>query len=323
MDAAPDAVLTWDRGQLQAECERAAVVRQGVEAYLGRSVFAPTGSVVVRVRLSRGDGPGARVIATVTKETPDGKVWGERSVSAEAGCESLDEPLTLVVALMVDTVDAPVTAEAEPEPVAPPPTPSSPPPAPEPAAEGEIITAPSLEQGPATASHWAFFGFGIANMGAEPEVATGGGLAVWYKPKRFWGIGLEGEALAPQRSAIESGSLAISVATLSADLCPLQDTEDHAWWSLCASGRVARVHAKSRRLLEAVESTQLVVMPGLAARAAYVVGKRFLVGGGLQASFPVSPDRYVYRDSLGGIHQAFELSPLVLSVNFGLGLIVN
>jgi hypothetical protein len=321
MDAAPQAVLTWDRGQLQAECERAAVVRQGVEAYLGRSVFAATGDVVVRVRLARGDEAGARVVATVTKETRDGKVWGERSVSGDAGCESLDEPLTLVVALMVDTVEAPVTAETESEPAASP-SPSPPPPA-EPAHDGEIITAPSLEQESPSASHWAFFGFGTANMGAEPAVAWGGGLALSYKPRHFWGIGLEGEALAAQRSTLESGSLAISVTTLGANLCPLQDTDGHAWWSLCASGRVARVHAKSRRLAEAVESTQLVVMPGLVARAAYVLGKRLLVGGGLQASFPVSPDRYVYRDTQGGVHPAFELSPLVLSVNFGVGLLVN
>jgi hypothetical protein len=323
MDAAPQAVLTWDRGQLQAQCDRSAIVRQGVDAYLGRSVFAPTGDVVVRVRLSRGDDPGARVVATVTKETRDGKVWGERSVSGDANCESLDEPLTLVIALMVDSAEAPATAETEPEPVVDPsPQPASPPP-PEPSREGEIITAPSLEQAPATASHWAFFGFGIANMGAEPEVAWGGGFLLSYKPKRFWGIGVEGEALSIQRSTIENGSLAISVATLGVDLCPLQDTDDRVWWSLCASGQLARVHAKSRGLLEPIESTQLVVMPGLVARAAYIVGTHLLVGGGLQAYFPVSPDRYVYRDSLGVVHPAFELSPLVLSVNFGVGLIVN
>ena len=114
-----------------------------------------------------------------------------------------------------------------------------------------------------------------------------------------------------------------SAGSAGARLQPVPRRYDRAWWSLCASGRLARVHAKSRGLLEAVESTQLVVMPGLVARAAYVVGKRFLVGGGLQASFPVSPDRYVYRDSLGVGHSAFELSPLLLSANFGVGLIVN
>ena len=321
MDAAPQAVLTWDRGHLQAECERAAVVRQGVETYLGRSVFAATGDVVVRVRLSRGDEPRARVVATVTKETRDGAVWGERSVSGETDCESLDEPLTLVVALMVDTADASV-AGTEPEPVASP-SPPSPPPAPEPSHDGEIITAPSLEQGPPRASHWALLGFGVANMGAEPAVAWGGGLALSYKPKHFWGIGVEGEALAVQQSQLESGSLAVSMATLGAELCPLQDTDDGAWWSLCASGRVARVHAKSRGLSEAIDSIQLVVMPGLVARAAFVLGERFLIGGGVRASFPVSPDRYVYRDSQGAVHQAFELSPLVLSLNFGVGWLVN
>jgi hypothetical protein len=322
MDAAPEAVLTWDRGQLQAQCERAAVIRQGVEAYLGRSVFAATGDLVVRVRLARSNDPGARVVATVTKEARDGTVWGERSVTGEAGCESLDEPLTLVVALMVDTVNGPVTAETEPEPVDSP-APPRPPASPEPAQDGEIITAPSFEQGRPSSSHGAVFGFGTANMGAEPAAAWGGGLALSYKPTHFWGFGVEGEALAAQRTALESGSLAVSMATLGAELCPLQDTDDGAWWSLCASGRVARVHAKSRGLSEAIDSIQLVVMPGLVARAAFVLGERFLIGGGVRASFPVSPDRYVYRDSLGGIHQAFELSPLVISLNFGVGLLFN
>lgn len=63
MDA-PLSTLQWDRGALEAACDRAATVRAGVEAYLGRSVFGAGGSVIVRVRLSRVEENGrARVVA--------------------------------------------------------------------------------------------------------------------------------------------------------------------------------------------------------------------------------------------------------------------
>src|SRR5690349_3777945 len=100
MDPLAQAVLIWDQGPSAPECERAAAVKAGVEAYLGRPVFGADPALVIRVRVARG-ASGRSLEATVSQEDASGRAWGERSVSAK-DCESLDEPLTLVVALMVD-----------------------------------------------------------------------------------------------------------------------------------------------------------------------------------------------------------------------------
>ena len=96
------AQLLWDRGTLEVQCERAQQVREGVEAYLGRAVFAAGAELRVRVRLARPAADAGKVLALVTQEDATGQSWGERVVTGDTSCESLDEPLTLVVALMVD-----------------------------------------------------------------------------------------------------------------------------------------------------------------------------------------------------------------------------
>ena len=194
MDA-PLSVLQWDRGALEAECDRSATVRAGVEAYLGRSVFGAEGSVVVRVRLSRVEENGrARVVATVTQETNDGRAWGEREVVGDSSCASLDEPLTLVVALLVDTPAPAPEPEPAPNQVTPPPERSAPrtPAEDEPQAEdtGPIETAPSLEHVKAP-GHVVLLAFGLLSMGILPSSAAGGAALASVKPRGFWGLSVE------------------------------------------------------------------------------------------------------------------------------------
>ncbi|HYP90854.1 MAG TPA: hypothetical protein VEQ59_21955, partial [Polyangiaceae bacterium] len=153
---ATTAVLVWDRGTLEAECERGALVREGVETYLGRAVFTDSGGHIVRVKLARLEEQGKRrVVATVTQQDESGRAWGERTVTGDESCSSLDEQLTLVVALMVD---APTPAEPAVEPQSLPPPPPPPSDVPEPS--GEIITAPSLQQPAPSPGHLVIFGFG-------------------------------------------------------------------------------------------------------------------------------------------------------------------
>jgi hypothetical protein len=310
-------VLIWDRGTLEAECERGASVREGVEAYLGRTVFADAGGNVVRVRLSRVEEQGKRrVVARVTQEDASGKAWGERSVSGDESCASLDEPLTLVVALLVDAPEPTTAVEPERAPPPPPPpelvTPSS-----------EIVTAPSFEESAQSPGHWVVLGFGAATLGATPELAVGAGLAVSVKPRGFWGLGLEAAGFGPSRVALEAGSLDLSLMLAAASLCPLQGANESAWWSACASFGGARLHARSRGLLEARAESQWFALPGLSVRAARIVGKHWLLGGGVQAGLPIGPDRYVYRDADGRRQAAFQVSSLVLTAHVGIGWIVN
>jgi hypothetical protein len=320
------AVLEWDRGTLPAECDRAAIVREGVETYLGRSVFAPDGEVLVRVSLARVEESGtSRIVAHVSQRDESGKSWGERTVSGGADCASLDEQVTLVVALMVDSpAPAAEPSEPEPQPAAPPPRETAK--TPEESAEprtGEIQTAPNLESSLEAPGHAVLLGFGAVALGTLPEMGAGAGLAALLKPRRFWGFGVEAELFVPQHKPIGTGKLDVSLLVGRASLCPLQGTQGGAWWSACASLGVGWLSVEGRGLLEASRHRQWILMPGFGVRAAWVLRDRWLFGGGLAAAFPVSPDRYSYRDLQGARQQAFTMSQLGLTASLGVGLMLD
>lgn len=309
MDEAP-AQLLWDRGALEVQCERAQQVREGVEAYLGRMVFAADAELKVRVRLTR---PAGKIVALVTQEDASGQSWGERVVAGEASCESLDEPLTLVVALMVDRPTS-QTAEAAPAPIAP----SPPPPAvedqPAPAA---ISTTPSLDRPPPAPGHVALLVSALGTMGATPAFGFGGNVALAWRPRGFVGLSLDASAVLPRSVSLQSGSLRVSLQSLDLGICPLQGTDGTAWWSLCGGVGVARVDVRSRGLLESKAKSQYLAMPGMRARAATLLKGRWLLGGGVALGLPLFADRYSYRDAGGAEHAAFELSsPIVTASAF-------
>lgn len=322
MDATP-VVLVWDRGTLEAECERASIIKDGVETYLSRAIFADSAERSVRVQLSRVEEHGRRrVIARVTQQDDEGRSSGERRVDGDESCASLDEQLVLVVALLVDTPDT-AAPSADPEPT-PAPEPPLPPATPEPAAQSaEIVTVPSLERAASSPAHFVLLGFGAVNAGATPGPAVGAGLAFSYKPRGFWGLGLEVTRLGPTRERLESGSLEVSLWQMSANLCPLQGSDERAWWSACASVGAGRLHVHSRGLLEARDKNQWFALPGIGVRGAGIVGRHWLLGGGVLAAVPISPERYVYRDQQGRTQSAFQLSSLVLTAHLGVGWILN
>lgn len=320
MDA-PQAVLHWDRGALEIECDRAAVVKAGVEAYLGRSAFAEDAEVTVRVSLSRGERQG--VVADVSQEDASGRIWGHRTVSGDASCSSLDESLTLVVALMVDAPPRPPTAEEEAvraEPARPPPSKSAVSPEDE---LGEIQTAPSLEQATTAPGHAVLLGFGLASLGALPAPAAGGGLFGSIKPRGFWGVGAQVEWLAPQREALGAGSLQTELLLAGVALCPFQELDASLWWSTCATFSGVRLKVESRGLLEGRPRVEWLLVPGFSLRAGWRAWRGLLLGGGLEAGFPVSPDRYVYRDPQGGQHVAFEGDQFMIAASLGVGVLVD
>ena len=309
MDEA-QAQLLWDRGVLEVQCERAQQVREGVEAYLGRTVFAADAELKVRIRLTK---PAGKVVALVTQEDATGQSWGERVVTGEASCQSLDEPLTLVVALMVDRPLS-QTAEPAPLPVAPPPPP--PPPA-EDERPAEISTTPSLDRAPPAPGHLALLVSALGAMGATPAFGFGGSIALTWRPRGFVGLSLDASAVLPRSVSLESGSLRVSLQSLDFGICPLQGTDGTAWWSLCGGAGISRVHVRSRDLLDSKATSQYLAMPGVRARAATVLAGRWLVGGGVAASLPLSANRYTYRDAGGEEHAAFELSsPIVAASAF-------
>jgi hypothetical protein len=99
--ALPVAVLIWDGGQVSPACDRSAELERNVAAYLGRDAFEANAPLVIRIGLRRSLSDGA-IAADISKIGEDGQVVGVRTVSGGTSCETLDDPLTLVVALMLD-----------------------------------------------------------------------------------------------------------------------------------------------------------------------------------------------------------------------------
>ncbi|HEX2671413.1 MAG TPA: hypothetical protein VHM25_11105 [Polyangiaceae bacterium] len=307
--APPVAVLVWDGGTVSPACDRSAELARNVAAYLGRDAFEPNAPLSIRIGLRRSPDDRA-LIADISKVGEDGKVIGVRSVSAGGSCETLDDPLTLVVALMLDA------PPEEPAPVAPVPTPE-PLTAPEPTEHDPLERDPDPEE-TNTEPGFALISAGVgSSIGLLPFPNYGPRLQIELKPRRFWGISLSGLALFGSHTDLPgSGSIDFRSILAGAALCPLDTLRDRYWLAACGGVEVAWIEAEGSGLSPHRRKTDWTLSPSLQLQAARQVAGPLLLGGLLGVSFPISRNRYVYRDIGGSSHLAFEVaSPaLVLGV---------
>ena len=319
-DTLPSATLVWDGGQIPA-CDRSGALRQNVGVYLGRDPFVAGAPLTIRVGLRRAPESGA-VIADVSQVDDEGHVLGVRSVRGTS-CETLDEPLTLVVALMLD--ETPSAPEQSPEfaPQAPQP-PQAKQPRSEPEADGALdsdLTAsdpdPAAEE-PQPAHGFVSAGVGTT-FGKLPFFSYGPQLQVVFKPRRFWGLELSAGALGGSRVELPgSGAIDFLLLELGGALCPLESLRDGLLLRGCGGFSVGWLRAESHDLEPSHRRTEVVFSPDVHLQVAQTIGKGFLVGGGVGAAFPIRPNQYAYRDAAGVRQVAFQMS--VPSLNLGLFL---
>ncbi|HKO47828.1 MAG TPA: hypothetical protein VJV79_08895 [Polyangiaceae bacterium] len=312
--ALPAAILIWDGGQVAPACDRSAELAQNVTAYLGRDAFEADAPLTIRISLRRGPDSSV-IVADISKVAEDGKVFGVRSVSAGATCETLDDPLTLVVALMLDAPpEEPIQVlSPAPEPVAPMPV------HPEP-----IASDPNPEDSSPAPPGFVVVSAGLgSSLGLLPFPNYGPRLQIDLKPRRFWGIAIAAQALVGARSELPgSGAIDYRLIQVGAALCPLDSMGDRAWVSVCGGLDMAWLEAEGSGLSPQRRKTDWALSPSLRGQAATRLAGPVLVGGQLGVSFPISRNRYVYRDSQGATQLAFEVaSPsLVLGVFVALRL---
>lgn len=307
-DAPPTAVLVWDGGQVSPACDRSSELTRNVASYLGRDAFEADSPLTISVHLRRNPDGGV-IVADVSQIGEDGKVLGVRSVGAGATCDTLDDPLTLVVALMLDAPpgDPQPTVEATPEAAAPP----------EPIPPEPIASDPIPEEAP-PAPGFALLSAGVgSSVGLLPFPNYGPRLRINLKPSRFWGISIG--ALALLGSHIElpgSGALDLRMLQVGAALCPLDAIHDRNWLALCAGLDVTWFEAEGSGLSPHRRKTDWALSPSAQLEAARQLAGPLWLGGSLGVSFPISRNRYVYRDSQDVRQLAFEVaSPsLVLGV---------
>jgi hypothetical protein len=298
--ALPVAVLVWDGGQVSPTCDRSAELERNVAAYLGRDAFEANASLIIRVGLRRGPDDRA-IIADISKTGEDGKVIGVRTVSGGATCETLDDPLTLVVALMLD---APPD-EAEPAP-APTPEPQTPP---ESSQAEPTGSDPTLEDSN-LAPGFALIGAGVgSSVGRLPFPNYGPRLQVELKPRRFLGISIDVLALVGSHTDLpSSGAIDFRLIQAGAALCPLDSISERTWLAVCGGLEIAWLEAEGSGLSPHRRKTDWTLSPALRLQAARQVVGPLLLGGTLGVSFPISRNRYVYRDAAGSSQLAFEVA---------------
>lgn len=300
-------------------CDRSAQLHDSVAVYLGRDAFEVGAPLTIRVSLRRAPGSSA-IIADVSKSNAQGQIEGVRSVSGDT-CETLDDALTLVVALMIDAGDGSQVTQTQAEqtpPLEPPPAPSSSAPreADNGADYGPISTAPSSERLESEPGH-LFVGAGFgSSFGLLPFPSYGPGLNVALKPRGFWGFDISAHTLLG--SSVElpvSGAVDFRLLGVGAAICPLDRLNEGLWLQGCGGVQLAWVWAESRALTPPRQETELVLMPELHLRVAQQLTPAVFAGGALGVLFPIGPNHYTFRDFQGAPHEAFRMG--VPSLSFG------
>ena len=312
VDAQPSAALVWDSSQLSPACDRSAQLHDSVAVYLGRDAFEAGAPLTIRVSLRRAVGSSA-IIADVSKSNADGKVEGVRSVSGGDTCETLDDALTLVVALMLDAGQPEHGSEPQAAQTPKPPEATAPD---ETAGQpsdgidyGPISTVPSSDRLESEPGH-LFVGAGLGtSFGLLPFPNYGPRLQLAVKPRSFWGFDVSGQALVGASVELPgSGAVDFRLLSLGASICPLDSLHDTLWLRGCGGLQLAWIWAESRALTPPHQETEFVLMPALQLQAAQQLARGFFVGGALDLLLPISPNHYTFRDVQGAPHEAFRMA---------------
>ena len=310
----PTATLVWDGGQLPA-CERSELLRKNVSVYLGRDPFEDGAPLTIRIGVRRA--PDAEtLIADVSEVDDQGHSLGVRSVHGGESCETLDEPLTLVVALMLDEPLAVPERQLEVAP-RPPQAPEQPAkPTADDAEDSDTVSNVSGSEAEETPPAHAFVSAGIGtSFGKLPFLNYGPQLQVVWKPRRFWGLELSGGALFGSRADLPgSGTIDFRLLELGGALCPLESLRDGILLRGCAGVAVGWLRAESHGLEPPHSRTEVVFSPEAHLQIAKNVGEILLFGGGVEVAFPIRPNQYVYRDAEGVRQQAFQMAIPSLSL---------
>ena len=251
-------VLSVQQGSDTEGCLGQTELAQSVEKRLKRRVFVAEAEASLRLDvkfIKKGEETEARIaIASV-----DGTPRGTRSLVTPGHCSSLDDSLSLSVALLVDQPPDPEPpAEPAPEPTPTSPTGQVPTPVKPARPPATPITLPNDVAAPREPWHLRFGAAGIANYGALPGFATG--LALYFRilPRNFYPVTVQGEGFWPATAERDAASGArFRLLRVGLAICPAI-TDGVPWaFSACVGQKIGWISvegygfdrdAKDRRL---------------------------------------------------------------------------
>lgn len=289
----PSAVaLSWTGPGPELTCLGEEGLARAVNDYVGRDAFA-AGPVEAALQVSVERLPDRHWHALLELTDRTGNVLGTRELtSATELCSSLDEPLVLTVALMVDDEASPA--------IAPPPPPEKPAPEPPPAP----VKRPSQGE----QMHWLADGALAFESGLEPKFAPGLSLGVELRAAPWFSARAGVLAFLPAEAAVTGGSsvhFTFLAGTL--ELCTGAGTTRSVRGALCVGPVYGALSAKPHGLSKTQRTSSEVLALSTGLRGAVPLAGHWAATVGVSALFPHRPDRFVVEVE-GARHEVFRLS---------------
>ncbi len=332
-EPAPEgAALEWTvDADAFAGCASAREIAERVEASLHRQAFAPEGAVspwapVVQVRIEGPDATG-RHRAWVSLRLPDDPAGASTAardgtareiVAPSRDCRSLDEPLALVIALMLDaeqSSESERAAEAARRSAAPAETEVDPEPPPE---REPIVTAPAVST--RRSAGWNF-DLGVAALGATgllPAPSPGAELAASVSPPLPLDVRMHAAAFLPQTESLGSGaSVSFFFAQGGVDACTRTDPTSSVRLRPCLGASVGWLGVHPSGLEQSQRVTQVIVVGEGGLVAAFRVGKHWMATASVLALVPFDAHRFAFRRADGRLEPVFRQAPVAAVVGLG------
>ncbi|HWA73874.1 MAG TPA: hypothetical protein VG937_16140 [Polyangiaceae bacterium] len=301
---APSVALAWSEPEGEVGCLGAEGLARAVSEYLGRPAFSPSpADLTLRVHVERKPERGFRALLQIVDLT--GAVVGERELESEGPlCASLDEPLKLAVALMVDGELA-TPPEPEPEPEAPP----------EPEDTEEEKAEPSQP--------WVISAdaSALAESGLLPNASVGLELGGELRPADWFSFRGSGVGFLPTTDTLGGTARAkFSIIYGNLALCPQGALSARLRLAVCGGLALGTLFARSSELEGARSTRRRFFAATLELRATLTLSRRWAVLAQVEAVSPYRPERFVYELN-GQRREFFRMSAPSLVAGLGASVI--
>lgn len=300
--------LHWAGPGPELDCLGEEQLARAVNDYLGREAFA-SGSVelVLRVNVERLEDRSWRAVLELRDLSEH--VLGKRELTTKDDrCSSLDEPLMLATALMVDS-------EPEPEP---PPTRAKPPPELESEPEGESEPGISDPAPSAPPTPWVFHAVaGLSfELGLLPAARPGWAVALELAPS-WWSVRVGGVGFQPASVDVAPGARA-EFELLAARLLFCSDVGESGAprVTLCTGPLVGALRAESTGVAAARSTWRRVLAISFGVSAELPLAERWALAPEAVAVLPYRPEAFTVSED-GRPRELFRASGLSFLATLG------
>lgn len=304
-------------------CIATQALARSVEERLGRRVFVSAAEADVSVE-GRIEKHGAGWHSVITIRDGKGTLLGTRELDRPDGaCSAMNEPLALVIAVMIDP-EAKLTTSSSPPPLPPPAAPAAPAPLPAPA---PAVPAPAADAAPKppTKEPWRFQGdaVGTITSGVAPAVDAGGSIAGTLFLPNGVPIGLRGygSLFLPTKATQDNASASFDLFYLGSAICPTL-RRPAATLMLCFGGHLGVLRSHPETQGRGIDDKTEIVWNGVSeGRVTIPLFAPLALTGGLSAVLPLLRPTFGYTrsDATGTRADLHKVSSFAVAADAGIG----